>query len=175
MKQLRLLRGLLAVVLGLLASSAAQAQSEEGGYSAPGFPMSFPRRPPPPPPPKREEIVSPLLSRFWHDDVNGKQRASDFYRYMSTYLKYPDAAAKTGMVGHIFVRLTVGPNGRVTDAHLVRSRTTSRLAVPPAPADATAATAALEAETLRVFRAAHFLVAREKADTVTVSASFQIE
>ena len=137
--------------------------------------MSFPHRAPEPPAPKRDEIVSPLLARFWHDDVNGKQRASDFYRFMSTYLKYPDAAAKTGTVGHIFVRLTVGPNGRVIDTRLVRSRTTSRLAVPPAPADAAAATAALEAETLRIFRAAHFSASREKVDTVTVSASFQIE
>ena len=94
---------------------------------------------------------------------------------MSTNLKYPEAATKAGMVGRIFVRLTVGPNGRVNGAEVVRSQTASLLATPPAPAVASAGTASLEAETLRIFRAARFQVAKAAADTVTVSASFQIE
>ena len=168
----------LPVVAGLLlmlAGPPAHAQSGDM-YAAPGFPLSLPRRvPPPPPPPPADAVVSPILLRFWHDQTHGRERASDFYRFMSTNLKYPDAATKSGMVGRIFVRLTVGPNGRVNDAQVVRSQTTSLLLNPPTPALASAGTAALEAETLRIFRAARFQVAKAVADTVTVSASFQIE
>ncbi|MGI4870297.1 MAG: TonB family protein [Janthinobacterium lividum] len=160
--------------VGLLAARPAQAQTGDGGYSAPGFPMSFPHRSPPPEP-KPAASEEPLLSRFWHDDKNGPQRASDFYQYMSKYLKYPDAAAKMAMVGRVFVRLNVGPNGRVNDARIVRSSTASQLVAQPTTAEAAAATAALEAETLRMFRAAHFSASKAKVDTVVVSASFQIE
>jgi len=94
---------------------------------------------------------------------------------MSQYLKYPKPAIDAGMVGRIFVRLTVGPNGRVNAAQVVGRQVASRLAAPPTAAAMTAGTSALEAETLRIFYAARFQVAKVKTDTVTVSASFQIE
>lgn len=159
---------------GLLAARPACAQSGEGLYAAPGHLITFPHRQPPPPP-RTDAVVSPILPRFWHDDANGRARASEFYRFMSQYLKYPPAAVKAGMIGRIYVRLTVGPNGRVNAAQVVRSQVASMLAAPPTPPTVAAATASLEAETLRIFLAARFQVAKVKADTVTVSASYQIE
>ena len=86
---------------------------------------------------------------------------------MSQYLKYPEPAVKAGVVGRIYVRLTVGPNGKVNAAQVVRRQVASLLAAPPTPTDV--------AETLRIFWAARFQVAKAKADTVTVSASYQME
>ena len=168
---------LVVVVFGigsLLAARPALAQSGDGIYAAPGHLITFPHRPPPPPP-RPEAVVSPILPRFWHDEANGRTRASDFYRFMSQYLKYPKPAIDAGMVGRIYVRLTVGPNGRVNGAQVVRSQVTSLLAAQPTQPAIAAATASLEAETLRIFWAARFQVAKIKADTVTVSASYQIE
>ncbi|MBJ6142730.1 energy transducer TonB [Hymenobacter sp. BT559] len=159
----------------LLAAAPACAQVGEGVYAAPGHLITFPHRKPPPPPPKPDAVVSPILPRFWHDEANGRERASDFYRFMSQYLKYPEAAVKAGMVGRIYVRLTVAPNGKVNAAQVVRRQVASLLAAPPAPTDVAAATASLEAETLRIFWAAKFQVAKIKSDTVTVSASYQME
>jgi hypothetical protein len=158
----------------VLAGRPAQAQSGDGLYAAPGHLITFPHRPPPPAP-RPDAVVSPILPRFWHDDVNGRTRASDFYKFMSQYLKYPKPAIDAGMVGRIFVRLTVGPNGRVNAAQVVGRQVASRLAAPPTAASIAAGTSALEAETLRIFYAARFQVAKVRADTVTVSASFQIE
>jgi hypothetical protein len=158
----------------LLAIAPACAQSGEGVYAAPGHLITFPHRQPPPPP-KVDAVVSPILPRFWHDEANGRERASDFYRFMSQYLKYPEPAVKAGVVGRIYVRLTVGPNGKVNAAQVVRRQVASLLAAPPTPTDVATATASLEAETLRIFWAARFQVAKVKADTVTVSASYQME
>ena len=164
-----------ALVIGCVAAGQpARAQSGDGLYAAPGHLITFPHKLPPPAP-RPDAVVSPILPRFWHDDVNGRTRASDFYRFMSQYLKYPKPAIEAGMVGRIFVRLTVGPNGRVNGAQVVGRQVASRLMAPPTPAAMSAATAALEAETLRIFWAARFQVAKVKADTVTVSASYQIE
>lgn len=159
---------------GLLAERPARAQAGDGLYAAPGHLITFPHRLPPPKA-QPEAVVSPILPRFWHDEVRGTERASDFYRFMSQYLKYPEAAVKTGMVGRVYVRLTVGPNGRVNTAQVVQRQVASLLAAPPTPSETAAATAALEAETLRIFLAARFQVAKVKEDTVTVSASFQIQ
>ena len=165
----------LLIGLGCLAAARpARAQSGDGLYAAPGHLITFPHRQPPPAP-RPDAVVSPILPRFWHDEVNGRTRASDFYKFMSQYLKYPKPAIDAGMVGRIFVRLTVGPNGRVNGAQVVGRQVASRLAAPPTAASVAAATSALEAETLRIFYAARFQVAKVKADTVTVSASFQIE
>jgi hypothetical protein len=90
----------------MLAGRPAQAQSGEGLYAAPGHLITFPHRKPPPAP-RPDAVVSPILPRFWHDEVNGRTRASDFYKFMSQYLKYPKPAIDAGMVGRIFVRLTV--------------------------------------------------------------------
>ncbi|RZK13184.1 MAG: hypothetical protein EOO56_27640, partial [Hymenobacter sp.] len=87
----------------LLAARPARAQSGEGLYAAPGHLITFPHRLPPPPP-RPDAIVSPILPRFWHDEANGRTRASDFYRFMSQYLKYPKPAIDAGMVGRIYVR-----------------------------------------------------------------------
>lgn len=166
-----------AFVIGVscvLISRPAQAQSGDGIYAAPGHLITFPHRAPPPAP-RPDVVVSPILPRFWHDDVNGRTRASDFYKFMSQYLKYPKPAIDAGMVGRIFVRLTVSPNGRVAGAQVVGRQVASRLAAPPTAAALAAGTSALEAETLRIFYAARFQVAKVKTDTVTVSASFQIE
>ena len=159
---------------GLLAGPAARAQAGEGLYAAPGHLITFPHRLPPPPP-RADAVVSPILPRFWHDDEKGRERASDFYRFMSQYLKYPEAAVKAGMTGRVYVRLTVGPNGRVNAAQVVHRQVVSLLAAPPPAAETAAATAALEAETLRIFLAARFQIAKLKEDTVTVSASYQIQ
>lgn len=164
----------------LLAAAPACAQSSGGVYAAPGHLITFPHKSPPPPPaaapaPKADAVVSPILPRFWHDEANGRERASDFYRFMSQYLKYPEPAVKAGVVGRIYVRLTVGPNGKVNAAQVVRRQVASLLAAPPTPTDVAAATTSLEAETLRIFWAARFQVAKAKADTVTVSASYQME
>ena len=165
----------LAVGIGYLATGqSARAQSGDGLYAAPGHLITFPHKKPPPAP-RPDAVISPILPRFWHDEVNGRTRASDFYKFMSQYLKYPKPAIDAGMVGRIFVRLTVGPNGRVNGAQVVGRQVASRLAAPPTPAAVSAATASLEAETLRIFYAARFQVAKIKADTVTVSASYQIE
>lgn len=158
----------------LLAGCPARAQSGDGLYAAPGHLITFPHRQPPPPP-RPDAVVSPILPRFWHDEERGKERASEFYRFMSNYLKYPEPAVKAGMVGRIFVRLTVGPNGRVNGAQVVRTQVVSLLNAPPAPPAMAAATAALQAETLRIFLAARFQVAKVRSDTVTVSASYQIQ
>jgi len=161
----------------LLAAPSACAQSGEGLYAAPGHFITFPHKKPAPvpPAPRPDAVVSPILPRFWHDEANGRERASDFYRFMSQYLKYPEPAVKAGVVGRIYVRLTVGPNGKVNAAQVVRRQVASLLAAPPTPTDVAAATASLEAETLRIFWAAKFQVAKIKADTVTVSASYQME
>ncbi len=158
----------------LLAATPACAQVGEGVYAAPGHLITFPHRQPPPQP-KADAVVSPILPRFWHDEANGRERASDFYRFMSQYLKYPEPAVKAGVVGRIYVRLTVGPNGKVNAAQVVRRQVASLLAAPPTATDVAAATTSLEAETLRIFWAARFQVAKAKADTVTVSASYQME
>jgi hypothetical protein len=173
-KLLRLLVVVGTVSAGLVNSRQAQAQTGDGLYAAPGHLITFPHRQPPPPP-RIDEVVSPILPRFWHDEVKGTERASDFYRFMSQYLKYPEAAVKTGMVGRVYVRLTVGPNGRVNTAHVVHHQVASMLAVQPTAPETAAATAALDAETLRIFLAARFQVAKMQTDTVTVSASFQIQ
>jgi len=175
----RMRQSLLVFLLGLggscvLAAAPAYAQTGEGVYAAPGHLITFPHRLPPPAP-RPDAVVSPILPRFWHDEANGRERASDFYRFMSQYLKYPEPAVKAGVVGRIYVRLTVGPNGKVNAAQVVRRQVASLLAAPPTPTDVAAATASLEAETLRIFWAARFQVAKVKADTVTVSASYQME
>jgi hypothetical protein len=158
----------------LLTVTPACAQTGEGVYAAPGHLITFPHKKPPLPP-KPDAVISPILPRFWHDETNGRERASDFYRFMSQYLKYPEPAVKAGVVGRIYVRLTVGPNGKVNAAQVVRRQVASLLAAPPTPTDVAAATASLEAETLRIFWAARFQVAKVRADTVTVSASYQME
>jgi hypothetical protein len=163
-----------AVSAGLVSSRPAQAQTGDGVYAAPGHLITFPHRQPPPPP-RPSEVVSPILPRFWHDEVKGTERASEFYRFMSQYLKYPEAAVKAGVVGRVYVRLTVGPNGRVNTAHVVNHQVASVLAAQPTAPETAAATAALDAETLRIFLAARFQVAKMQNDTVTVSASFQIQ
>jgi hypothetical protein len=169
-KLLRVLVVVGAVSAGLLGSREAHAQTGDGLYAAPGHLITFPHRQPPPPP-RTDEVVSPILPRFWHDEEKGTERASDFYRFMSQYLKYPEAAVKAGVVGRVYVRLTVGPNGRVNTAHVVNHQ----VAAQPTAPETAAATAALDAETLRIFLAARFQVAKIQNDTVTVSASFQIQ
>ena len=134
-----------ALVIGigcLAASESACAQSGDGLYAAPGHLITFPHRQPPPAP-RPDAVVSPILPRFWHDEQNGRTRASDLYKFLSQYLKYPKQAIDAGMVGRIYVRLTVGPNGRVNGAQVLGRQVASRLAAPPTAASVAAVTSAL--------------------------------
>lgn len=163
-------------------SFAAQAQG--GAYSAPGMPLHLQHGVPVVPvrpvrktaaaPPLSSVLkAAPVLPRFWQLTDSARKKASaQLNQFASSQAKYPHNTLHAGIDGIVYVRLTVGSDGTVTQADIIR-RTLSAEG-----GDVTYSEkgkADLDAEVLRVARALRFQPSVTAADTVTISQRFVMQ